>query len=194
MPRTKEQFEEIRSRTKLKILKNALELFAEKGFKGTSISDIAKAAGVSKGLAYNYFKDKNELMFAVFGLLTQELESVFSSINKKEKPDQKLKIFIESTFNKLRESEKFWRLYMNFTLSAEMQNESKQFLGPFIESAIKEIEKIFTEMNVPNPENESRMFAAIIDGICFHYLFDKEKYPLEEMQKYLITKYCKVIS
>ena len=98
MPRTKEQFEEIRSRTKLKILKNALELFAEKGFKGTSISDIAKAAGVSKGLAYNYFKDKNELMFAVFGLLTQELESVFSSINKKEKPDQKLKIFIEFMF------------------------------------------------------------------------------------------------
>ena len=53
MPRTKEQFEEIRSRTKQKILESALELFAEKGFKGTSISEIAKTANISKGLAYN---------------------------------------------------------------------------------------------------------------------------------------------
>ena len=49
MPRTKEQFEEIREKTKAQILKASLELFAENGFKGTSISDIAKMQEFLKG-------------------------------------------------------------------------------------------------------------------------------------------------
>ena len=84
MPRTKEQFEEIRTKTKRKILEHALVLFAEKGFKGTSINDIAKSAEISKGLAYNYFKNKDELMIAVFGLLAEEFAEIFFSTEKEE--------------------------------------------------------------------------------------------------------------
>lgn len=44
-----------------KILQAALALFAEKGFHTTSVSQIAEAAGVSKGLTYNYFESKEKL-------------------------------------------------------------------------------------------------------------------------------------
>ena len=49
----KERFEEMRQRSEEKILAVALELFATKGYKNTSISDIAKKANISKGLMYN---------------------------------------------------------------------------------------------------------------------------------------------
>ena len=39
----------------------ALEVFAEKGFAGARLDEIAHRAGVSKGTLYLYFKDKNEL-------------------------------------------------------------------------------------------------------------------------------------
>ena len=190
MPRTKEQFEEIRIKTKRKILENALALFAEKGFKGTSINDIAKSAGISKGLAYNYFKNKDELMLAVFGLLAEELGEIFFSMAMEVDPSKKLKQMINTTFKKLLEDEKFWRLYFNFVMLPELNKEANQLLSSFLEEAFTVLEKLFADMKVPNPSEESKIFASIIDGICFHYMFDKKSYPLEKMRKYLIKKYC----
>jgi AcrR family transcriptional regulator len=50
---------------KEKIIEESLRLFSEKGFSGTSISEILEAAGVSKGGLYNHFKTKGELFSAV---------------------------------------------------------------------------------------------------------------------------------
>ncbi len=61
-PRTKQQFEEIRKTRRDRILSVALELFATKGYHGTSISQIAEKAKISKGLMYNYFKNKEKLL------------------------------------------------------------------------------------------------------------------------------------
>lgn len=190
MPRTKEQFEEIRTKTKRKILEHALVLFAEKGFKGTSINDIASSAGISKGLAYNYFKNKDELMIAVFALLAEELGEIFYSMEKEKEPKKKLKQMINTTFNKLCEDEKFWRLYFNFVMLPELNKEANELLSSFLEEAFIALEKLFKELKVPNPSEESKIFASIIDGICFHYMFDKTNYPIEKMRKYLIKKYC----
>jgi AcrR family transcriptional regulator len=47
------------------IARAALDLFVTKGFAATKLDDVAKAAGVSKGLPYLYFKNKEELFKAV---------------------------------------------------------------------------------------------------------------------------------
>jgi AcrR family transcriptional regulator len=47
------------------ITQAALEAFAEKGYEATRVDDVAKRAGVSKGLLYLYFKTKEELFKAV---------------------------------------------------------------------------------------------------------------------------------
>ena len=190
MPRTKEQFEEIRSKTKRKILESALLLFAKKGFKGTSINDIAISAGISKGLAYNYFKDKNEIMISVLGLISEEIGLLYSKAAEETDPKKKLKILINQTFKTLQKDEKFWRIYMNFTLSPEIKETANQFMSGFMEDSFGWLEKIFKEVGVKNPAIESKLFGAIIDGVCFHYIFDKKEYPIEKMRKFLIDKYC----
>lgn len=50
---------------RLQILDVALNVFASKGFKGTSIKDIAEASGMSVGLMYHYFSSKEKLLEAV---------------------------------------------------------------------------------------------------------------------------------
>ncbi len=50
---------------KEKILQAALELFAEEGFKPTSTSKIAKKAGVSEGLIFSHFCNKDGLLQAI---------------------------------------------------------------------------------------------------------------------------------
>lgn len=51
------------------IVDAAARIFAEKGFSGTSNRDIGREAGVSPGLIYWYFEDKNDLFKAVVGRL-----------------------------------------------------------------------------------------------------------------------------
>lgn len=48
-----------------KIIEAALVIFAEKGFQDATISEISKAANVSEATVYEYFKTKEELMFAI---------------------------------------------------------------------------------------------------------------------------------
>lgn len=64
MPRTKEAFASMRETTKKKIETTAIQLFAKKGLSVT-IDEIAKAAGISKGLLYNHFPSKEELIAAL---------------------------------------------------------------------------------------------------------------------------------
>jgi len=47
------------------ITEAALEAFAEKGYAATRVEEVAKRAGVSKGLMYLYFKTKEELFKSV---------------------------------------------------------------------------------------------------------------------------------
>ena len=50
------------------IAANALPLFLENGFKGTSIDMVVKLSGVSKPTVYNHFPNKAALMVAVLSL------------------------------------------------------------------------------------------------------------------------------
>jgi TetR/AcrR family fatty acid metabolism transcriptional regulator len=52
------------NKTKKRIVEHALKLFAKKGFFGSTVDDIAKAAGVAKGTVYLYFKDKSSIYIA----------------------------------------------------------------------------------------------------------------------------------
>jgi len=60
------------------IIDGARDVFLAKGFDAASMMDIAKAAGVSKGTLYVYFKDKDELFAAIVrGECAMQAEGVF---------------------------------------------------------------------------------------------------------------------
>jgi len=48
-----------------KIVERAAQLFAERGFLGASIADLAKACKTSKSLIYHYYSSKEEILFDV---------------------------------------------------------------------------------------------------------------------------------
>ena len=49
-----------------RILEAAYELFAEKGYRGSSMREIAERSGIKAGSIYNHFKNKEEIFEAVF--------------------------------------------------------------------------------------------------------------------------------
>ncbi|WP_291788411.1 TetR/AcrR family transcriptional regulator [Cecembia sp.] len=66
------------------ILDVAIKLFSQKGYAATTMDDVAKTAGISKGLSYFYFKNKEDLYMAVTKKAFDELKGVFREIFKQK--------------------------------------------------------------------------------------------------------------
>ncbi|MFZ5819394.1 MAG: TetR/AcrR family transcriptional regulator [Chloroflexota bacterium] len=73
MPRTKTQTEQIRAESREKIIATARRLFAERGFDGCNVSEIAKQAGMSQGNLYWHFPSKEAIFQAV---LTEGFQAI----------------------------------------------------------------------------------------------------------------------
>ena len=191
MPRTKQQNEEIRNKTRRLILDNSLKLFANKGFHGTSISDIAKAAGISKGLAYNYFESKEKILNAIFeeainsgSILEEQLKNITD-------PYEKIAFIIQAMFDYMRNEEEFWRLYFAMSLQPEIFETSQTVNIKFAQMYLTIIEKLFKEVGIKESTLEARLFFAGLDGLGLQYFFYRDKFPFEKIKKYYLQRYSK---
>lgn len=79
-------------KTKEKILQIAEQLFAEKGYDGTSVDVIAKKTGVNKALIYYHFKNKEDILNLLNERVMDELiKQVEYSMSAHERGEEKKK-------------------------------------------------------------------------------------------------------
>src|SRR5437899_7716324 len=52
-----------KARTRREIADSAMQLFAQRGFDGVTVAEVAAAAGVSEKTVFNYFPTKEDLFF-----------------------------------------------------------------------------------------------------------------------------------
>ncbi|MEA3419496.1 MAG: TetR/AcrR family transcriptional regulator [Campylobacterota bacterium] len=106
------------SKTKDKILKTALKLFAEKGYKPTTVRDIAGAVGIKQSALYNHFKNKDEILTTLVNDLTSSaIVTLFENKDTQElhKQGKSLLQSIATTFKLIsfdRQNEALFRLLM----------------------------------------------------------------------------------
>ncbi|MBP1756158.1 MAG: transcriptional regulator [Firmicutes bacterium] len=83
--RTPQQQRSIEKRNK--IIEAGYQLFCEKGYHNTNTAEIAKLAGVSTGIVYNYFKDKKDIFMDVIELYESSITyPIYDTIKLMEKP------------------------------------------------------------------------------------------------------------
>src|SRR6202020_2995822 len=69
----------------------ALELFARRGYRATTMDDIAEAAGVTKPLVYQHFSSKRALYLELVNSIAQELLiAVRTGVMEAEGPRQQV--------------------------------------------------------------------------------------------------------
>ena len=83
--------------TKARIVRQAAELFNQKGYAGSSIADVMQATGLKKGGIYNHFKSKDELALAAFdyavNLMSQE---VWQAVKTKRNAIERLQALVSA--------------------------------------------------------------------------------------------------
>lgn len=187
-PKTEEQLNKIRAEKKERILNAALQLFALSGFDGTSISNIAKKAHVSKGLIYNYFESKEEILKGIIDQGMQESDHIINQMDANN-PKENIRIMLEAFFKEVKNNQEFWKLTTTLALRADEFPYIKDMVSNRLEEYIGFIRDLFEQAGFENPAQEARMLGVALDGVVLHYVLAKGHYPIDAFKNYLIEQY-----
>ncbi len=183
-PRTSKQNAEIRIEKRQQILDTAINLFADSGFHATSISSIAKEAGVSKGLMYNYFESKEALLYAITDEITTDIMDMMNPDHDDEITTQEMKDFFTLLFDSLKEKTGHWKLYYQITMQKDVlkylinqQQNEKSIRNNHL------IYKYFVE-RFENPQVEMMLFSSLFKGFSLQYVVAPDMFSDELVEAF----------
>ena len=163
-----------------KIKEVALSLFANRGYHQTTMSDIARAAGVGRGTLYWYFPSKENLFIAA---LWHEIEQMLAESKalaaQNVSPLDKLSLAMEELPRSLAKHGNLFRAF--FQVWGEESEEMEQQMETAWErlnredhSLLAEIIREGIEKTIFRPVDPAKAAATLIaftDGLCYHWLF-----------------------
>jgi AcrR family transcriptional regulator len=193
MPRTPEENDRIREASKEKIRVAAMELFMKQGYYATSIMDIAKQAGISKGLLYNYYKGKEELLSEMVEARIREVVEVMTEAVVLEAPNEQLKYIVNGAIDNVHTNPEVHRFYLHLQTQPEANEELIKHSHLLIQENARQFElqcKIFERMGEPEPRKRSLYFSSVLQGIMLMISTYPQKFPIEEIKKQIISEFC----
>ncbi len=188
VPKTPEQLKEIYQEKRLKIIQSALSLFAHTGFHSTSISQIAKAASISKGLIYNYFESKEALLEAI---IVEGINLMLSGMGdiSEIKTEAEFEAMVNNSFEMTLQNVEFFRLYFSILTQEEVSEKYKTKFMELVEPFIQLLAGYYANKGIPNPELHALMLGSLLDGVFIDYFLAPDLYPLEPIKQLIIEKF-----
>jgi AcrR family transcriptional regulator len=194
-PRSSKRIKELREEKMTLIMDVALNHFANHGFKATTINHIAQHAGISKGLMYNYFKSKEDLLASIIEKSVSELYDYFDVNRDGYLTQEEFEFFIRKAARVLNEKQPFWRLFFQVLLQNEVRiNFMNSFLGTeslitfpqsfskesFISQIMRIIKDYFIRKKASrgpdyDPYLELNMFLITLKGFAITYIYTEEE-------------------
>ncbi|WP_433744716.1 TetR/AcrR family transcriptional regulator [Falsibacillus pallidus] len=193
MPRTPEENDRIRQLSKQNIRAAAMELFVKQGYYATPISQVAKQAGISKGLLYNYYKGKEELLAEMVEARIKEVVDVMEGAEAFDKPSEQLKYIIEGAINTIHQNPEVHRFYLHLQTQPEADEELIKYSKLLIQENARMFEvqcRIFERMGVEEPRSRSLYFSSVLQGVMLMISTYPKNVPIEEMKKQVIKQFC----
>lgn len=123
------------------ILASIRQVFAEKGFDGASMQDLARAAGMSVGNFYRYFPSKAAIVQAMCGYDLAEIQGDFAEIQTSDRPMACLRDRILNHFSE--ESMKDGQLWAEITAAAIRKPEIGEAARQMEETIVSLLATIF---------------------------------------------------
>ena len=145
--------------TKERILDAALTLFAENGYNGTSVEQIAKAVGIKAPSLYKHYKGKEDILNALIGSAEVRYDEMFGSERNIGKIPESREEFIRMTMGRI-----------SFTMRDPVIRKARMFLvqEQFRNKRTSEV----TTMH--QLDGIQKMFAKILEGMMNKGLVKKD--------------------
>lgn len=174
-----------RQQTRDHLLEAAAQVFAERGFDGATLDEVAAVAGFTKGAVYSNFKNKDDLFLALLeSRYEQEMQSVLRTIEATaDHPEAHLADFVDL----LREqfdapgNNNWGGLYQQFFSYALHNPAARAKLAEFERADIASVAKIFEDERArhgirghESAEDSARIVVAVIRGLWAQRLLDPD--------------------
>lgn len=167
---------------KEKIIQAGFELICEKGYYNTNTAEIAKVAGVSTGIVYQYFKDKHDILIEGIRLYANSLfypmllianENIKTNINK-----ENFSFILRDMINKFIKNHKISKTAHEeiIAMTHSDQEVAQIFHNSEMEMANK-VTSILLENGFKSENLSEKVHVAIgmIDNLCHEIVYHKHK-------------------
>ena len=161
---------------KQKIIKSGFDLICQKGYYNTNTAEIAKAAGVSTGIVYQYFKDKHDILLEGIKLYAGDIMyPVANNFPTDVSPDN-LKTVLKEVINKFIENHKLSQVAHEEIMSmTHSDKEIADFYRKREMYTTKTISNILIKNGFDKTNLDERVHISInlIDDLCHEIVYHK---------------------
>jgi AcrR family transcriptional regulator len=154
------------------------------------MQDVARTAGVSKGIIHYYFLNKDELMMSVLDKVAGDIEKVLASeMSSIVDNKRKLEVFIEVCFDIVRSTKEYYQVNMDFWTQINQKDEVKKVIArhyqKFREAAANVIREGITSgsFRQVDAKDYASYIIAVIDGLSLQWLFDQTSFDYDRIIK-----------
>ncbi|HXQ62346.1 MAG TPA: TetR/AcrR family transcriptional regulator [Acidimicrobiales bacterium] len=164
-----------RQQTREYLLEAAARVFAERGFHGASLDQVAAAAGFTKGAVYSNFKNKEDLFLALLEASRErEMDALNATLEASDTPPgarlPDFVTFIEDQTTDL--GDRWGILYQEFALYAMRNPAAREKLAEFDAQSIAEVADLIGAERarlgiepLEKPEHVAKIIVALFHGI-----------------------------
>ena len=178
------------------IIKAAYEVFSDVGFYNTNTADIAKKAGVSTGIVYDYFNDKKDILFYVIKIYIDDVKApiikYLDSLSSPIDVDNLVDGIIDLTINVHKINANIHNVLHSL---ADTHNDiNDEFLE--LESAITDIgvqKLIEFGFENKNLKEKVHLIMDMVQSYAHEYLYDNHDYINYDSMKSYVAKAIKTI-
>ena len=164
---------------KEKIIKAGFELICEKGYYNTNTAEIAKAAGISTVIVYQYFKDKHDILVEGIKKYASDIFYPMLNITTTIKIDKNnLDKILRNMINAFIENHKLSQVAHEEIMS--MTHSDKEIAEFFQENEMamtKNISNVLLKngFNSSNLDEKVHIAIHLIDDLCHEIVYHKHK-------------------
>ncbi|HKK27506.1 MAG TPA: TetR/AcrR family transcriptional regulator [Gemmatimonadota bacterium] len=197
-PRSDTANRRMREASREAILRGALEVFGETGFHRATVEEVARRAGVSKGLIYNYFESKTALLEAIVRERMEANADLLLEVREGEEPPARLRRLLEGTVGIVLENPEAYRLVFALMLQPGMKDEIKRIERTVIERE-RELQcaatDLFGELGSDAPRVDSLAFQCALTGLGLvlavqpELAEEPEDFPLEPLVERILGRF-----
>lgn len=184
---------DVAAERKNQIVRATVECISKFGYHNFSMQDVAKTAGVSKGIIHYYFLNKDELMMSVLDRVAGDIElMIHTEMESAGDPLRKLEIFIEVCFDIVKSTREYYQVNMDFWTQINQKDEVRKVIGDhyakFRDRAAQVIEEgvkagVFRPVHIGQ---FASYIIAVVDGISLQWLFDQDAFDYDSTVKKMI--------
>ena len=164
---------------KEKIIKAGFELICEKGYYNTNTAEIAKAAGISTVIVYQYFKDKHDILVEGIKKYASDIFYPMLTVTSNIKIDKNnLDVVLRNMINTFIENHKLSQIAHEEIMA--MTHSDKEIAEFFQENEMamtKNISKILLDngFDARNLDEKVHIAIHLIDDLCHEIVYHKHK-------------------